>query len=85
MDQAERLPLQMVVYKYVRCPRIPRDIGRDVRLTLTYDKRFGGSGGAKTLTDCECSRECGVGKVKNGVFTNDFSACPFEKVHFWGT
>ncbi|MBI5845953.1 MAG: hypothetical protein HZB23_14935 [Deltaproteobacteria bacterium] len=84
MEPAERIPLQMVVYRYVQCPKIGRDLGRDIRLTLSYDKEFGGKDGAKTLCDCECSRECGVGRVKGGVFVNDFSGCPFEKVRFWG-
>lgn len=85
MDETYRMPLQMVIYRYVKCPKIGRDIGRDIRLTLSYDKEFGGRDGAKTLSDCECSRECGVGRVKEGVFTRDFSGCPFSGVRFWGT
>lgn len=85
MGHAFRNPLQMVLYKYVKCPKLGRDIGRDIRLTLSYDKAFAGPDGAKTLMDCECSRECGVGKVKNGAFEQDFTKCPFGSVRFWGT
>ena len=78
MARPEIKPMDLVEFKYVKCPVLKKE----TRLKRTYTFYGLGDEGPRHIVDCVGAAECGALSVKDCKVKHDFSRCPFNGVRF---